>query len=207
MTFWDWTNFTLALAIALTCYFATGAVYRLYFSPISHFPGPKLAASTFWYITAPQSISNFRTDLMYRYEFYYDVVLRGQYTFRLRRLHEKYGPIIRINPYELHISDSAYYGKLYSSSASGEKRDKWGWYTKQFGTPGAMFSTTPHDLHKARRAALNRFFSMASVRKLQPLIQERLQQLMERLRTCDEIIPLNVAFAAFTNGTSGQDLY
>lgn len=76
-----------------------------------------------------------------RYEFYYDVVLRGQYTFHIRTLHAEYGPIIRINPYELHISDPDYYDELYASSASGEKRDKWEWYTKQFGTPEAMFST------------------------------------------------------------------
>ena len=76
-----------------------------------------------------------------RYEFYYDVILRGQYTFHIRTLHAKYGPIIRINPYELHISDPDYYDELYTSSSSGEKRDKWEWYTKQFGTPEAMFST------------------------------------------------------------------
>ena len=139
-----------------------------------------------------------------RYEFYYDVVLRGQYTFHLRTLHAKYGPIIRINPYELHISDPAYYDTLYASSASGEKRDKWEWYTKQFGTPEAMFSTVGHDQHKARRAALNRFFSMASVRKLQPVIQERVQQLVSRLRALksesEKSIKIDYAFAAFTNG-------
>jgi cytochrome P450 len=138
-----------------------------------------------------------------RYEFYYDVVLRGQYTFHIRDLHKQYGPIIRINPYELHISDPDYYDTLYASSASGEKRDKWGWYTKQFGTPEAMFGTTAHDQHKVRRAALNRFFSMASVRRLQPLLEERVQRLLGRFRKArdsKEVIPLEYALAAFTNG-------
>ena len=128
------------------------------------------------------------------------MVLRGQYTFHIRNLHAIYGPIIRINPYELHISDPEYIDKLYLSSASGEKRDKWPWYTKQFGTPGSIFSTAQHDHHKARRAALNRYFSMASVRRLQPLMDERVQQLLKRMRTSREAIPLNLAFAAFTNG-------
>lgn len=172
-------------AMIFFCYNLMGAIYRLRFSPVSRFPGPKLAALTFWY------------------EFYYDVVLRGQYTFHLRTLHAKFGPIIRINPYELHISDPAYYDTLYASSASGEKRNKWEWYTKQFGTPGAMFSTVGHDQHKARRAALNRFFSMVSVRRLQPVVEERVQRLIERFRgfkdADGEVMKIDYAFAAFTN--------
>lgn len=35
----------LASVVVWTIY---GAVYRLYLSPISSFPGPKLAALTFW---------------------------------------------------------------------------------------------------------------------------------------------------------------
>ena len=116
----------------------------------------------------------------------------------------KYGPIIRINPYELHISDPEYYDVLYASSASGEKRNKWEWYTKQFGTPGAMFSTVNHDQHKARRTALNRFFSMASVRRLQPIILEKVQALVWRLQgfkdVKDGIVKVDYAFAASTNG-------
>ena len=134
------------------------------------------------------------------------MILRGQYTFHLRSLHAKYGPVIRINPYELHISDPSYYDTLYASSASGEKRDKWEWYTKQFGTPDAMFSTIGHDQHKARRAALGRFFSMSSVRRLQPVIGERVQQLLHRLCAIKNVegdkgvIRLDYALSAFTNG-------
>ncbi len=124
----------------------------------------------------------------------------------MRDLHARYGPIIRINPYELHISDPTFYETLYASSASGEKRDKWGWFTKQFATPEAMFATNSHDQHKLRRVALNRFFSMSSVRKLQPMIEERVATLLARLRGfkdvqgADGVIKVNYAYAAFTNG-------
>lgn len=48
--------------------------YRLYFSPLSKFPGPKLAAAaTLWY------------------EFYHDVIRRGRYTFEIAKMHEIYG--------------------------------------------------------------------------------------------------------------------
>lgn len=134
------------------------------------------------------------------------MLLRGQYTFHIRDLHARYGPIIRINPYELHVSDPTFYDILYASSASGAKRDKWGWFTKQFGTPEAMFSTISHDQHRLRRAALNRFFSMASVRKLQPMIEGRVTSLLERLRGFKDVkgnegaIKLDFAYSAFTNG-------
>lgn len=170
---------------ALILYIIAGAIYRLYFSPISSFPGPKLAALTMWY------------------EFYYDIILGGQYTFHLRDLHSCYGPIIRINPYELHISDSDYYEELYTSYASGKKRNKWGWFTKQFDTPGSMFATTGHHHHKIRRASLNRFFSVTSVKRLQPVVDEKVEQLIGRLRTLKDggkVIKINVAFGAFTNG-------
>ena len=54
-------------------YFCYVTVYRLFLSPISHFPGPKLAAWTYWY------------------EFWYDVVAEPEYTFKIGRLHKEYG--------------------------------------------------------------------------------------------------------------------
>jgi len=50
-----------------------GAIRRLYFHPLAHIPGPKLAALTWWY------------------EFYFDGVRQGNYVFKIQKLHKQYG--------------------------------------------------------------------------------------------------------------------
>ena len=75
--------------------------------------------------------------------------------------------------------------------------------------PGAGASTNPHDLHKARRAALSPYFSMQSVRKLQSVIEEKANSLMGRFKGFGEIndkeggkkpMNLEIAFAAYAYG-------
>lgn len=55
------------------------SIYRLYLSPLGKFPGPRLAALTLWY------------------EFYYDVVKGGRYSWRIAEMHEKYGKAPSLN--------------------------------------------------------------------------------------------------------------
>jgi hypothetical protein len=61
------------IGVALVVYLVTLAIYRLTFHPLSRFPGPKLAAVTRYY------------------EAYYDVVQNGQYTFKIKEMHDRYG--------------------------------------------------------------------------------------------------------------------
>ncbi len=65
----------LALAIfaALNIYTLSLVIYRLYFDPLAGFPGPRIAAATGWY------------------EFYHDVIRRGQYIYKIEEMHKKYG--------------------------------------------------------------------------------------------------------------------
>lgn len=61
------------LAVLFVFYVFGLYIYRMFFDRLSHIPGPKLAAASLWY------------------EFYYDVVKKGQYTFEIGRMHKKYG--------------------------------------------------------------------------------------------------------------------
>ena len=61
-----WSPVLWGIGTALIVLYPIGlAVYRLYFSPVAKFPGPKLAALTFWY------------------QFYYDVIKHGRYTWQI----------------------------------------------------------------------------------------------------------------------------
>lgn len=54
-----------------------------------------------------------------------------------------------------------------------------------------------------RRAALNPFFSKAGVYRLESVVQEKVELMLDKLREFREsgrVIPLNAMFAAFTNG-------
>ena len=117
-------------------------------------------------------------------------------------MHTQYGPIVRINPCELHISDPHFYDTLYTSGGAGRKRDKWTWDTVA-GVPTSTLSTAAHDLHRSRRAAISPFFSMQNVRKLQPVIQEKVDILVQRFiekGRKGEVINVGHAFSALTNG-------
>ncbi|KAI4251979.1 MAG: hypothetical protein LQ352_004542 [Teloschistes flavicans] len=151
----------LCLGIAWVVY---GAIWRLYFSPLAAFPGPRFAALTYWN------------------EFYYDVVLKGQYTWKILDYHHHYGPIIRINPNELHINDPDFFNVLYVRDST-RKSDKWWWSMRMFGHNDlAVFDTLDHEMHRVRRQPWNPYFSKQSVARLHPLlIQPLVNKFCDRL--------------------------
>ncbi|CAG8974551.1 hypothetical protein HYALB_00005824 [Hymenoscyphus albidus] len=169
-----------AVAVAVVLYIIGGIVYRLHFSPIAKFPGPRLAAATVLY------------------EAYYDVIKQGQYTFKIQELHKTYGPIIRISPHELHIDDPEYYEELMSRNSP---RDKYKYYVDQFGIPGASFSTINHRMHRLRRAPMNPLFSKQSIFQLEPMVQRLVEKLCSRIdefKKSGQPMPMRLAYQALT---------
>ncbi|KIM94013.1 hypothetical protein OIDMADRAFT_35074 [Oidiodendron maius Zn] len=157
------------------------SIYRLRFHRISHIPGPRLAALTYYY------------------QSYYDFFPhQGQFLFKLEELHRKYGPILRIGPDEIHVNDAKFYKEMYGSSV--HKRDKspvWYWMDG-LGAVGdqSMFITLDHDHHRLRKAGLGTYFSKRKVQDLEPRVKEKVLLLRQRLleRTGNAPVSLKDAF-------------
>jgi hypothetical protein len=114
--------FVAVAAAAGILYLAGLVIYRLHFHPLADYPGPKLAAATVWY------------------EFYYDGVQRGRYTFKIQEMHDKYGPIVRISPEELHCNDPSFIDTLYAGGSV--RRDKYEYFASQFGYVSTTYMYT-----------------------------------------------------------------
>ncbi|KAL4746505.1 hypothetical protein BDW72DRAFT_210385 [Aspergillus terricola var. indicus] len=140
--------------------------------PLSHIPGPNLAAATFLY------------------ESWFDLVLGGKYTHRIKQIHEQYGPVVRINPEELHFSDISFADEIYAGA--GRKRDKHVHYLNAFAglTTSSMLVTREHGHHRVRRSAMNRFFSRAQISKLESSIKDLVDGLCEKM--------IRLAYSCFT---------
>ncbi|KAL8983026.1 MAG: hypothetical protein Q9205_002616 [Flavoplaca limonia] len=159
------------------------AIYRLYLSPLAKFPGPKLAALTQWV------------------ESYHELKSPGgQFIWVYQKWHEQYGPIIRINPTELHIQDSDFYETLYSGARPADKLQR---LEHRFNNPTSSFATVKHHTHRNRRAALNPFFSKRKIASHSPAIQQRMIRLCERLAKqylgTDQVLKLDDMWGCWTS--------
>ncbi|POS72201.1 cytochrome P450, partial [Diaporthe helianthi] len=158
---------------------STDSPQVLYLSPLSSIPGPKLAALTYFY------------------ESYYEIVLGGQYFKRVAQMHEQYGPVVRVTPNEVHFNDPDFIDTVYPTM--GRKTDKPVWFAQRTGTPYSIVSTPDHDLHRRRRNALNSFFSVASIRRLEPIMKKYLAKLVARIEkagSSGEVIQMHHLFKA-----------
>ncbi|EEB94867.1 hypothetical protein MPER_06254, partial [Moniliophthora perniciosa FA553] len=143
---------------------AISMVWRKIFltDPLSRFPGPALAKWT-WF-----------------YRFYYDVVVGGGWLSQLERLHELYGPVVRIGPKELHFADPAAYADIYSSPAKLPK-DLGLYKIFRFGLPPNLFTEDDPKAHAVIKSRLVSFFSRQAILRLEHVIQERIDKLISQL--------------------------
>ncbi|KAI4851222.1 MFS general substrate transporter [Aureobasidium sp. EXF-8845] len=129
-------------------------------------------------------------------EIYYDVFLGGQFFKAIDDMHARYGPIVRINPDEVHFDDPDVIDTLFPGAS--RRTDKPAVVAKRTGTAESMVATMSHDLHRRRRNAVNSFFSTASIRRLEPIMKEHMNKLLLRMEeTAGEVIQLHHLFKAY----------
>jgi hypothetical protein len=108
------------------------------------------------------------------------------------------GPIIRVTPYELHVSDPEFYDTLFSHSGH---REKYEWIRVRFGNADAISNTTSYELHRIRRSPLQSMFSKQQIIKFEPFIQEKVDIFHRILREYEKVgtvLALDRAAAALT---------
>jgi hypothetical protein len=175
-------SITEAIGIFVSVYLGYGALlalYRIYLHPLSKYPGPKLAVATKWY------------------GFYFEVIKRGRFAWEIKRMHEIYGPVVRITPDELHVSEPAFYDELYAGT--GKRRDKFPQAYNLSLVEGSSWTTIDDGLHRNRRAAVAPFFTLAAIRQFDPVIRDKLELLSQKFAKCQqsgEIVCLDEAFTA-----------
>ncbi|KAL8774346.1 MAG: hypothetical protein Q9209_001097 [Squamulea sp. 1 TL-2023] len=115
------------------------------------------------------------------------------------------GPVVRISPYEVHISDPEFIDQVYPGSAV--RTEKYPWSQKMFGLQHGFFVTIDHDLHRIRRNAFAHYLSKASLQKLEPGIQSVVDTMVRRLhevKGTGKIINCKDLFGCLTGDVIGQ---
>ncbi|KAK0185463.1 cytochrome P450 [Armillaria mellea] len=150
---------------------------RLVFHPLRVFPGPKIAALSSWYVA------------------YWESIRDGMLVKHLEQLHQIYGPVVRIAPNELHFSTPQAYFSIYSTQANAIKDPNYYWC---FNVDESVGGFTDPSLAKKRRDILNPLFSRRSILKLESVIQEKVNTLIDIITDeyRDKPVDLHQAFKA-----------
>jgi cytochrome P450 len=119
------------------------------------------------------------------------------------------GPIVRINPEELHCNDPEFTDEIY---AGGNRvRDKQQHHVNSVAGPvsTSTFATVDHELHRIRRSAASRFFSRVQMLKFENEIACIVNQLCDKLLSWTNKSPfdINDAYACFTADAISQYAY
>ncbi|KAJ6030653.1 uncharacterized protein N7446_000284 [Penicillium canescens] len=163
--------------------------YRLVLSPLARFPGPRLAAAT------------------RLYETYFQILKGGTFSWHIETLHQHYGPVVRITPWEIHIKDPDYYNTVYAGPTRHRTKDPWFSFIS---FPGSIFSTSGFEFHKARRKVLGQFFKRSAVLELEPVISAKIGSLCKHFSaavTNNRPLELHAAFHCFTSDLLSQHAF
>lgn len=138
-------------------------IYRAYFHPLSHIPGPFLVSITGLY------------------RFYHNRLRKdSSFYLQIEKLHDQYGPVVRISPHEVHLQDPAHHQTIHRVGTKFTKDPAC--YQTSFVSSLSMFTTQDNALHRARRSVLAPLFTRARVLELEHSVQNKVSKLCKRMQ-------------------------
>jgi cytochrome P450 len=147
------------LTISTTLLFAR-SIYRIFLHPISHIPGPLLPKLTsFW--------------------LYYHAYI-GDETSTILKLHEHYGPYVRVSPHEVDISDADAIAPIHTTKGGFSKAPCYANF--DIGGHKTIFSTTDMEYRNPRVKAVAGMFSTKSIRENEAAIYGCVDRMVERMQ-------------------------
>ena len=108
------------------------------------------------------------------------------------------GPIVRITPDEVHLSDPAHYDYVYGTKSGFYKDHR---FYGALGIDVATFGSVHNEDHRRRRAALNPFFSRKKVLELEDIVHDKADKLcriLQNNKDADKPTNIDAAFRAIS---------
>ncbi|KAM7203149.1 Cytochrome P450 [Naviculisporaceae sp. PSN 640] len=178
----SWFWITTLLVVALAVWIGT-VLWRMQMHPLSKFPGPPLAA-----------ISNLPYSASY---------LGGRQPYDMLKLHEKYGPVVRVAPNELSFNTAQSWKDIYAHRKGHETFVKSAFYD------GGNFADKAHSIvserdpeaHSEMRRYLSSAFSDRSLREQEHLIAKNVDAFIDqvgRLGSASEGVDMTTWFNLMT---------
>ncbi|KAI1456501.1 putative cytochrome P450 [Annulohypoxylon moriforme] len=133
-------------------------VYSVLSSPLAKIPGPWYTNWTIW---------------VFKYQ-----LIAGKRPKWVHRLHEKYGPIVRISPIEVSIQDPKAVQQIYSVKNEFPKSS---WYQDLLPGLPNVFSTVDIDYHRRHRRLLASEISESGLVAHRPAVDSKVRMAVERM--------------------------
>lgn len=143
------------------CFLATWGIYNSFFHPLSRFPGPKTWGAT-----------------RFVHSYY---LWKGTFVYEVAKLHEIYGPVVRIAPDELCYIQEEAWNEIYGfrSGKSQLRKDPRSLTSGKSGEPGILQANDAD--HARMRRNLTNAFSEKALRDQEQLMSQYFERLVEKL--------------------------
>lgn len=158
--YFSWSLLALGF-FSLVTYEIVWIIYCRTFHPFAKIPGPFVASfSRLWIVRTNNA---------------------GESVASQRRLHAKYGYLVRVAHNELSCSDPEAFKTIYGRKGDFVKSDWYSVYTvDKIGSGGDHFSNRDEKSHTERRKVVNNLYSLSNVLKSEMSIDNVVQLFMQR---------------------------